>query len=118
MIKVIYSKDGQPISDFKVYDAVDDMIEVYNAHKNTITQDIPIKTSSELYLSVFGLRVMEEKIPVDEVEFYCEDEKLEFDIYFGVSMPKNHTMGFFAEVTEKAVSTGYKNMKRDRCYDT
>ena len=115
MIKVIYSKDGQPISDFKVYDAVDDMIEAYKNHSNAITQDISIKTSSELYLSVFSLRVMEEKISADEVEFYCEDEKLEFDIYLGVSMSKNHTMGFFAEVTEKAVSTGYKNMKRDRC---
>ena len=115
MIKVIYSKDGQPISDFKVYDAVDDMIEVYNTHRNSITQDIPIKTSSELYLSVFGLRVMEERISADEVEFYFEDEKLEFDIYLGISMPKNKTMGFFAEVTEKAVVTGYKNMKRDGC---
>lgn len=118
MIKVIYSKDGEPISDFKVYDAVDDMIEVYNTHSNTITQDIPIKISSELYLSVFGLRVMEGKISADEVEFYFEDEKLEFDIYFGISMPKNQIMGFFAEVTEKAVVTGYKNMKRDGCYDT
>ena len=117
MIKVIYCKEGQPISDFKVSDAVDDMIEVYNTNRNTITQDIPIKTSSELYLSVFSLRVMEGKISADEVEFYCEDEKLEFDIYFGVSISKNHAMGFFAEVTEKAVVTGYKNMKRDRCYD-
>ena len=117
MIKVIYCKEGQPISDFKVYDAVDDMIEVYNTHRNTITQDIPIKVSSELYLSVFSLRVIEGKISADEVEFYCEDEKLEFDIYCGVEMAKNHAMGFYAEVTEKAVVTGYKNMKRDRCCD-
>ena len=60
MIKVIYSKDGEPISDFQVYDAVDGMIEVYNANISTITQDIPIKTSSELYLLVFSLHVMEE----------------------------------------------------------
>lgn len=117
MIKVIYSKDGQPISDFKVYDAVDDMIEVYNTHRNTIAQDIPIKISSELYLLVFGLRVIEGKISADEVEFYCEDEKLEFDIYCGVEMAKNHTMGFYAEATEKAVIAGYNNMKRDRRYN-
>lgn len=114
MIKIIYCKEGQPISDFKIYDAVDDMIEVYNTHRDVITQDIPIKTSNELYLSVFCMRVMEGKISADEVEFYFEDEKLEFDIYFGVSMPKNRTMGFFAEVANKSINAGYNNMKRDR----
>lgn len=113
MIKVIYSKDGQPVSDFKVYDAVDDMIEVYNTHKNAITQDIPIKTSSELYLLAFGLRVLEDKIPIDEVEFYFEDDKLEFDPYLGILDPENKKLGFFVDVTEKALKVGYEKRMRN-----
>lgn len=114
MIKVIYSKDGEPISDFKIYEAVDDMIEVYKTHSDVITQDIPIKVSSELYLLVFGLRVLEGRISMDDVEFYFEDDKLEFDMHFGILEPKGKSFGFFAEVVENACKVGYENMKRDR----
>lgn len=113
MIKVIYSKDGQPISDFKVYDAVDNMIKVYNTYSNTITQDIPIKTSSELYLLVFGLRVLEEKIPIDEAEFYFEDDKLEFDPYLGILDPDNRQLGFYTNTVESAIKVGYEKRKRN-----
>lgn len=118
MIKVIYCKDGQPISDFNVYDAVDDMIEVYNTHSDTITQDIPIKTSNELYMLVFGLRVLEEKIPIDEVEFYFEDDKLEFDPCLGILDQKDKNLGFFTEVSEKAIMAGYKKMMQNRSKTT
>ena len=114
MIKVIYCKEGQPISDFKVYDAVDDMIEVYNTHRDAITQDIPIKTSNELYLLVFGLCVLEGRISMDDVEFYFEDDKLEFDMHLGILEPKDKSFGFYEEVVNKACEVGYENMKRDR----
>lgn len=114
MIKVIYSKDGEPISDFKVYEAVDDIIDVYKTHSDVITQDIPIKVSSELYLLAFGLRVLEGKISMDDVEFYFEDYKLGFDMHLGILEPEDKSFGFFAEVVNKACKVGYENMQRDR----
>ena len=36
------------------------------------------------------------KADVQKALYIFEDEKLEFDIYFGVSLPKNYNMGFFA----------------------
>lgn len=108
MIKVIYSKDGEPISDFKVYDSVDRMIETYKSCPNII-----IKVSSELYLLVFGLRVLEEKISVDEVEFYFEDNKLDFHPCLGIVDPGDKRIGFYSEVVDKAVQVGYEKMRKN-----
>ena len=108
MIKVIYSKDGEPISDFKVYDSVDRMIETYKSCPNII-----IKVSSELYLLVFGLRALEEKISVDEVEFYFEDNKLDFHPCLGILDPDDQRIGFYSEVIDKAVKVGYEKMRKN-----
>ena len=113
MIKIIFCEEGQPISDFKAYETIDSIIENYKNHP----QDMSIKTSNELYLLIFGLRILEGKISMDELEFYFEDEKLEFNMYDGILEPKekhHNTEFLFAEVTEKAVKTGYANWKRDR----
>lgn len=113
MIKVIYSKNGEPISDFKVYEAADRMIESHKSCKSIV-----VKTSSELYMMVFGLRVLEDKISADEVEFYFEDDKLEFSPYFGILEPMDKNLGFYSEVTDKGIKAGYEKMKRDRCINT
>ena len=108
MIKVIYSKDGESISDFKVYDSVDRMIVT-----NKSCSNIEIKISSELYILVFGLRILEGKIPIDEVEFYFEDNKLEFHPYLGILDPDDKIIGFYSGVIDKAVRVGYEKMTQN-----
>lgn len=112
MLKVIYTKDGILINDFKVYDFVDDYIKsridlIYN-------DDISIKISSELCLSVFILRVLENNIPLDKVEYYYEDEKLKFDPYIGLIVPNDIQMCFYAEVSDKILRILYTNLKKSR----
>ena len=112
MIKVIYSKDGEPISDFKVYEYVDSMI-----HFHKLGSNLAIQTASELCLMVFGLRVIEEKIPIDEVEFYFEDSKLNFDPYLGICDPEDKTIGFYSDVCSETLKIGYQKMREHAVLD-
>lgn len=126
MLKIKYCKDGIPISDFKVYETVDQIIEAYLKDKHsksvyigTTTNVVPIynyeyRTSSELCLSVFSLRVFEEKISMYDIEFYFEDEKLEFDQYKGIKIPEGKQLGFISEVTRKAVKLGIEKLIREK----
>ena len=126
MLKIVYCKDGIPISDFKVYETVDRMIDTYltarhsrSVYIGTTTTVVPIynyeyRTSSELCLSVFSLRVLEEKIPINEIEFYLEDEKLEFDKYKGLKIANGKQLGFLGEVTRQAVKIGIEKLIRDK----
>jgi hypothetical protein len=59
----------------------------------------------------FALRTIEGVIPENEIEFYYEDEKLDFDMCLGIQNPKGTRLGFFSEVMEKSLNAGYKNMK-------
>jgi len=100
MLKIIYSTEGKPISDFQVYDFVDTTISMY---KNSSFSFLSVNTSNELCLMTFCLRVLEGKIPLDEVEFYFEDTKLNFDPIHGLEdLPDRH-IGFLAEVTERSL---------------
>jgi len=111
MLRIIYSSEGEPISDFKVKDFVDNIIDTYNTYSPDI---LPVKTSSELCLSMFVLRITEEKVPVEEVEFYFEDEKLEFDINKGLRSLSGKTVGFMADVTRRIVSTAIERILKSK----
>ena len=114
MLKIIYTKDGIDINDFKAYEFVDNYIN--SCIDKIYDNDISIKISSELCLHVFILRILENNISIDNVEFYFEDEKLEFDPCLGLMEPKNGTtvMGFYYEVTNKILHILYANIKKSR----
>ena len=127
MLKVVYCADGIPISDFKAHETVDNIIETYLRDKHsrsvyigTTTTVVPIynyeyRTSSELCLLIFSLRVLEEKISIHEIEFYFEDEKLKFDLYDGIEIPENNKqMGLYSDVCVKALQLGYQNLVKDK----
>lgn len=109
MIKVKYCEHGEPISDFKVDEYVDSIIKCHESDFEII-----VATASELCLMVFGLRVFEEKIPIDEIEFYFEDKKLDFHPHLGIYDPDNHEIGFFTQTCEKALRLGFQKMKADK----
>lgn len=109
MLKIVYCKDGNPISDFKVYEFVDGMIDTYLSFHPSY---FPVETSSELCLMVFVLRTIEDKIPLNEIEFYFENEKIEFHPYLGIVDPEDQKLGFFSEVCDKAIKIGYEKMKQ------
>ena len=112
MIKVVYGRNGQPISDFEVYDFVDSVIESYIETGYNVNYTVNI--SNELCLMVFGLRMLEGKIPINEVELYFEDIKLEFDPILGIKDPTNCTLGFYADVAEKAIVISYELLKNKK----
>lgn len=109
MIQVVYSKNGESISDFKVNEYVDNIIKIHNSDS-----DLVVKTTSELCLLVFGLRVFEERLSIDEVEFYFEDRRLEFHPYLGICDPDDCDFGFYHQVCDRAVILGYKKMMKDK----
>lgn len=109
MIKVRYCEHGKSISDFKVDEYVDSIIEIHKSGS-----DLVVKTASELCLLVFGLRVFEESLSIDEVEFYFEDRKLEFHPYLGICNPDDYDFGFYHQVCDRAMRLGYKKMMKDK----
>lgn len=110
MLKIIYGKNGEPISDFKVYEFVDQIVNTCNySHPEVMT----VATASELCFMTFGLKALEDKIPLNEIEFYFEEEKLNFHPFCGIEEPKNRTLGFFSEVIDTAIKVGYQKMRRN-----
>jgi len=112
MLKIIYTKNGEPVNDFYTFDYVDECLESYNTMLSN--EDLVIKISSEICLHVFILRLLENDIPIDNVEFYYEDEKLEFDPCCGLMEAKNKTHDYYYEVIDKILKFLYCNMKRSK----
>ena len=110
MLKVIYGKKGQALPDHYVYEWVDYNIERYNHDGIGHT----LVTSNELVLMVFAQRTLEGVIAEDKIEFYYEDVKLDFDMCLGIQNPPGIRLGIFAEVTEKSLNAGYRNMKEKK----
>ena len=104
MIKIKYCDYGEPISDFKVFDYVDSVINNYESDLFFI-----VETSSELCLMTFGLRVLEGRLPIEEVEFYFQGCKLDFDPFLGLLGPDD--FGFFYQVSNKALQIGFQKKR-------
>ena len=107
MLRIIYGTKGAPVADYDVFNWVDYNIERY---KDTLFTSF-IYTSNENVLLTFALRTLEGAIPLECIEFYYEDEKLDFDMCLGIQNPKGTRLGIFSEVMEKSLNAGYKNMK-------
>lgn len=110
MLKVVFCRDGQAISDFAACDFADATIRQYLCNR----KDMKVRVANQLTQDAFVLRVLEEKLSQDEIEFYLEDIKLEFDREFGLIAPdgvNSDDICLFAKMTEAILKIGYKNMK-------
>ncbi len=110
MLKIIFGKRGQPISDFESLAFVDNIIDNYTG------EDTEVFICNEAVLNMFELRIFEDKIDISEVEFYVEEEKLNHDKYVGVDEWKTYRGEylFFADVTDRILKLGYQKMLADR----
>ena len=109
MLTVVYREIAASISDFEAYQFVDKCIETYKIEKEiNPSYDMGIQVSNSIVIDIFGLRALENKISIDDIEFYADKEKLEFDEYFGLMDP-NNKLGIYADVSDKALAILYKN---------
>jgi hypothetical protein len=108
MLKVIVCRDGQAVSDFAARDFADAIIQTYLCgHK-----DMEVRVANELARDAFVLRLMEEKLSPDEVEFYVEDVKLEFDDELGLEVPDGaKDTNLFADMADAILRIGWTNMR-------
>ena len=111
MLKVVYGKKGQPVADHEVFDWVDYNIENY---LNSPSYERVVNTSNELVLNTFAMHVLEGLIPLSDIEFYLEDEKLEFDPILGLQNPKGKTIGIYQEIMDKCLKYSYERMKKEK----
>ena len=110
MLKVVYCRDGQTISDFAACDFADNTIRNYLCSKN----DMEVRVANEIVRDAFVLRLMEEKLSPDEIEFYWEDIKLTFDMVDGLVAPDSVNVDdlcLFAKMTYKIIKLGYDNLR-------
>ena len=111
MIKVIYSKDGELVGDYSAYNFVDGKIAEYiNSH----AEHLVVKIANEVPFNIFALRVVEDIIDINDIEFYWEDIKLNFDKYLGIELPEsNSEFGVHLPVVNKIIKTGYQKRLAD-----
>lgn len=111
MLKVIVCRDGQTVSDFAACEFADATIRRYLCNG----KNMEVKVANELVQDAFVLRLMEEKLSSDEVEFYWENVKLEFDDELGLIAPNGFEEPcLHAKMTEAILKIGYAHMKARR----
>lgn len=111
MLKIIYSKDGELVGDYSAYDFVDRKIADYI---NSCEEHLEVRVANEVPFNIFSLRVMENVISEQEVEFYWEETKLIWDKYLGVEFPDSNTeFGIHLPVVNKILKLGYQKRMSD-----
>jgi hypothetical protein len=110
MIKVIFCPEGHHVADDHTLAYVDSVFWEYDFGGR---MDIEVKVGNELILDGFVLRLMEKKFPANEIEFYDNDVKLEYDECRGliVTDPKKQTIGAHARITAQIFKLGLSNMR-------
>lgn len=109
MLKAVLCKDGHCVSDFYACDFADSKIYEYAIVNGA---DIEVRFANEAVLDAFVLRVMQDKFPASEIEFYFEETKLEFDECLGLIIPDDmDDFGIHYEMTNKILKLGYAKMK-------
>ena len=111
MLKIIYGKKGAPVPDHEVYDWVDYNIDSYLSFKSI---DKVVFTCNEMVLITFALRVLEEKISVNKVEFYMGEQKLEFDPVLGLQNPEGSIIGIYSEIIEKSLQISHIKIREEK----
>lgn len=114
MLKVVFCPDGQPVNDFYACDFVDSKIFDYT-HENSANMEV--RFSTECVLDAFVLRVMENRFPMTEIEFYYRgpnmtDVKMEFNEYRGLKIPDGiNEIGTRCEMVRRIVQIGFEKIK-------
>ena len=110
MLTIRYEKGAPAIPDFEAQDWVNYNIDSYVG----CSYSKVVRTSNELVLLMFGNKVLEGIIPVNEIEFYFNGDKLEFDPVLGLQNPPGKVIGFYNQVVEEALHLSYNLMKKNR----
>lgn len=108
MLKVVYTKRGQAVSDFEVECFVKNTFFCYD-----MTGVDVVNISSENVLMAFQLAILRGDFPCNDIEFYYEDIKLDFDMTSGIVAPDgfegNIDIGVFNELSTECIKVAYKN---------
>lgn len=86
MLNIVLTENGHHVSDFHVLDYVDSVFYEYDFGGR---KDMTVEVSNQLILDAFVLRLLEEKFPSDEINFFAASIKLEFNPIFGLCAPDN-----------------------------
>lgn len=112
MLKIVYTPDGENISDFEVRNKVK---EIANHQKENLT----IKTTSENLINAFVLATIQDEILSDNIEFYAKDIRLAYDPCLGLSdniyeLQKKLDIEYciFSNIVEEIIKAGYKNIMK------
>ena len=118
MLKIIFSEQGEPISDFVAKETAREVIEKYLKDSSKEEIDVEIHVCNEVYLESFVLHTMRKVIPQEKIEFYMRDTKFIYDDVTGLVFPDNVEPEFiFASLVEEAIQAGYNNLQERRKQD-
>lgn len=110
MIKVIFCPEGHHVADAYVLAYVDSVFWEYDFGGR---MDMEVKVGNELIMDGFALRLLENKFPANEIEFYDNDVKIEYDECRGfvVTDEKKQTIGTHAKLTMQIFNLVCANIK-------
>lgn len=118
MLKVVFCPDGHHVSDFYACDYVDSVIYEYAIGGGA---DMEVRFSNETVLDAFVLRVMQDRFPMNEIEFYYKDHDMEADLqmrcdkYHALEIPDGiKRIGTRYDMTNQILKLGYEKLKADR----
>ena len=122
MLKVVYGHKGAPVPDYEVHDWVDYCVNSYldvpkvlhDENGKPIRGNKVVYTSNETVLHAFALKVLEGAIEVEDIEFYLEDEKIEFDPILGLQSPKGKTIGIISDMMEKSLKLSLEKIRKEK----
>lgn len=116
MLKVVFTENGEPVSDFKAKETAKNIIETYL--KNTEKEDFTVYISNECLLESFALYTMMGMIGEEEIEFYFEDIRFNFNKIDGLIFPEGVIpTTIYASLVEEAIKVGYENMLKEQKND-
>ena len=112
MLKIIICHDGHHVSDFHVMDYVDSVFYEYDYLGR---QDLTVRVSNQIILDAFTLRLLEEKFPADEIQFFVDGVQLVYDPCFGLCEPDNISnlkIGTWETITDETLRLMSRNLNR------
>lgn len=108
MIKLIYSDNGTPISDFQAQHFIDSAIASNNIDTTTV-----LHVANEPVLTAMVLALMNNKISEDQVQLFYFDTEIKFNPFYGLEEVKGfENIGTNLPMTEQILKIGFENIKK------
>ena len=98
MLKIVYTAGGEAVSDFKLHEFIETEIECF---LKASSGDWVVEVSTENVVLGFELRALEGDIPLNRIEFYCDDVKLDFDMRKGLILPDGVSFGAVPHISRE-----------------